>query len=408
MTAASDRVRPSRRAAPLVAVLILGMLLGVGATTPASLQGQSLLGADGLGLPVEALDARTRGIGSLGVGLFGSSLLPVDPSVSRDLQVPMVTMTYQPSWTTYSFGEVEGEVSTSRFPLLGVAYPVRGTGGMVTLTFGSFLDLRWAAEQERTLDLGDDEVRVLDQFDSDGGISALRLGWAHDLHERLDVAVSAGTYLGDVRRSLTRSFAAADLDAAVEPFRVQGRWRFSGPTVTVGATWDAADLLRIGGGATWSGALHADAVDEPDERDRDIDLPTELRLGASGALSPNLSLNVGVSHADWSATSGDLSAGSTVGTVWSYGGGVEWAGPTLIGRTFPLRVGYRRSDLPFRFGGADPTESLFSLGLGLNLLQAQDLPLAAIDLAYEFGDRDAGEFSESFGRATLTVRVAGN
>lgn len=389
-------------------VVFLCGMLAAGAIGPEKARGQSLLASGGLGFPVEPLGARARGMGSLGVGLFGSSLLPGDPAISRALPVPLMAATYQPTWSTYTFDGTERDVSASRFPLLGVAYPVSALGGVATLTFGSFLDMNWRAENPRTLDLGSESMEVKDAFRSRGGISTLRLGWAQDLHETLAVAISAGSYLGEVERTFVREFTGAPPGAPIDPYRVAGEWRFSAPNVTLGAVWDASDLIRLEGSVNWSGRLHAEPTEGTESSAREIDLPTEFRFGASGALSPRLFVNVGASYADWTPASDDLIGGSTVGPVWSYGGGAEWEGPRLLDRTFPIRIGYRRSDLPFRFGGADPTESAFALGLGLNLLQAENLPLAVIDIAFETGSRDAGALSEDFSRATVTVRVAGN
>lgn len=393
-------------AAGLVAVLVVG-LAAVGAA-PRGVAAQSVLGAGGLGFPVEPVGARARGMGSLGVGLFGSELLPGDPAVSRDLGVPMVTATYQPVWSTYTFRGPERDVSTNRFPLIGVAYPIAALDGTVSLTFGSFLDQNWEVETDRTVDFGAQTVSVTDEFRSQGGISTLRLGWSHSVLEPLDVAVSVGSYLGDVRRTFLRRFDESAADEPIDPFRESGKWQFTGPTVVAGASWDATDLLRVAGSVSWSGNLSAKPVEGTDGPGRNIDIPTEYRLGASTALTSSLAINAGFSYADWSETTGDLTGGSAAGSVWGVGGGVEWDGMTLLGRSLPLRVGYRRSDLPFRFDGDEPTESTFAAGLGLNLLQVEDLPLAVFDVAYERGDRSAGSLSEDFQRVTVTVRVAGN
>lgn len=390
------------------AVAFLVGLVAASLARPAPAPAQSILGAGGLGFPVEPVGARARGMGSLGVGLFGSELLPGDPAVSRDLLVPMVTATFQPTWSTYTFQGPEQDLSTSRFPLVGVAYPVTALGGMATLTFASFLDQTWRVETERTVQFGTETVPVTDEFSSEGGMSALRLGWAQGVLETLDVAVSVGTYLGDVRRDFTRSFGTEAADVPIDPFREAGKWRYTGPTVVVGATWDVSDLLRVAGSLNWSGHVSAKAVEGTEAPSRDIDIPTEYRVGASASLVPQLAVNAGFSYADWSQTSGDLVGSRTAGAVWSAGGGVEWEGPTLLGRDVPLRVGYRRSGLPFRFDGGDPTESNFAAGVGLNLLQVENLPLAVVDVAYERGSREAGSLSEDFERVTVTVRVAGN
>ncbi len=84
---------------------------------------------------------------------------------------------------------------------------------------------------------------------------------------------------------------------------------------------------------------------------------------------------------------------------------MEWAGPSLGVRNFPVRIGIRRSDLPFTFQGESAKENVLSGGIGLNLMPPQVGLVGAIDLALERGTRDAGSVSESFWRATVTFRV---
>lgn len=379
------------------------------AVTSAPGAAQSLFGVSGLGFPVEPIDARARGMGSLGVGLFGPSLLPGDPAVAQALRIPMITATLQPSWVTREGPGAEQTYGTNRFPLIGVAYPFGSVNGIATLTFSGFMDQRWEVVRESSVELAGVEVPITDTFRSDGGISVVRLGWAHRVTEALAVGVTIGSYLGDSRRSFLRSFDAAAVGDTVGTvqFETLGEWRYTGPTVSLGASWDATDLIRVAGSAIWSGNLSASSQGDTKSRSRNFDLPTELRFGASGNLSSGVAVNVGVQYADWSGIDDDFEDASSVGAVWGLGGGIEWDGPTLLGRNFPLRAGYRRRDLPFRFERSAPTESAFAAGLGLNLLQAEDLPLARIDVAVEFGDRDGGSVSESFTRATFTLRVAG-
>ncbi|HSR41476.1 MAG TPA: hypothetical protein VLL48_04885 [Longimicrobiales bacterium] len=390
----------------------LGVVLAAGtvlAVQPVSAGAQSLLGISGLGFPLEPIDARARGMGSLGVGLFGPSLLPGDPAVAQALLIPMVTATLQPSWVSRQGPGDPLEFSTHRFPLLGVAYPFGSANGIATLTFSGYMDQRWEVVRDGSVELAGVSVPITDTFRSDGGISVLRLGWSHRLREGLAVGATVGSYLGDGRRAFRRSFDAEALGdtATVVEFVTQGEWRYTGPTASVGVSWDATDLIRVAGSVIWSGDLHADAKGETESRSRDFDLPTEYRFGASGNLGSGIAVNLGLQYADWSGADDDFEDASTAGAVWSLGGGLEWEGPTLLGRNFPLRAGYRRRELPFRFEGSAPSESAFAAGVGLNLLEAEDLPLARIDIAVEMGDREGGSISESFTRATFTLRVAG-
>lgn len=391
-----------RRSGALALALALGALFSA---APAG--AQSLAGVGGLGFPVEPVDARARGMGSLGVGLFGPSLLPGDPAVAQALTVPMVTATFQPSWTT---GTVRGEAvehQTARFPLLGIAYPIGATGSMATLSFSGFLDQRWEVTDAHVLNLAGADVPVVDTYRSDGGVSTIRLGWAHRVRPGLAVAVGIGSHLGRVRRDFTRAFDSTAVGADVQNYRNASEWSYTGPTASAGISWDATDLVRLAGSVIWSGTLRADASDATAEPDQDFELPLEYRAGASGALSSRLSLNLGLSYADWSATRDDVGDASSADGTLSYGGGLEWDGPTWVGRDFPLRLGYRATDMPFGFTGSAVSESMWTVGMGLNLLQAEELPLARFDLAVERGDRDGGALAESFTRLTLSLRLAG-
>jgi hypothetical protein len=140
--------------------------------------------------------------------------------------------------------------------------------------------------------------------------------------------------------------------------------------------------------------------------DREYRLPMELKAGATFALTPELALHLGTTYADWSDTGEDLASGSTVGGAWSYGGGLEWGGSTLLGRPFPIRVGARQLDLPFGVDGEGATERTFSVGAGVNLVDFEAQPLARMELGIDRGSREGASLSEDFWRVAFTVRVA--
>ena len=59
-----------KRSLLLLALGFWALPQGVGAQSP--------FGVQGLGLPLEPLDARARALGGTGIGLMGSSVLPTD------------------------------------------------------------------------------------------------------------------------------------------------------------------------------------------------------------------------------------------------------------------------------------------------------------------------------------------
>jgi hypothetical protein len=388
---------------PLLSALALLAL-----AAPASLEAQSLLNAAGLGVPADPLDARTRALGGVGVGLQGAALLSTDPAAAAGFVLPSVMITAQPSWVDLGADDGVGAPETfrgTRFPNLGVAYPAPGLG-VVTLSFESVFDQRYEAEREVTLDLGGGDVAVTDHFTSTGGVSQLRIGLARVVAQRIAVGLTAGRYTGSVVRRLVREFP--DDDEPVEPYQVGGLWTYSGTSVTGGASVAIGSFAQLGGSLTWSSGLDADPSDDTDGAAGAFDLPLQLRVGATAVLAPGLAVTAGFSSADWSDIDDDLTEGTSVGSARSFGVGVELARASVFGRSAPLRFGYRTRDLPFVLddGGA-PTEAVWAGGLGLNLSQAGAFVRAAVDLAVERGTREDALFSESFWRGTVSVRVSG-
>jgi len=369
---------------------------------------QSLLSLGGLGSPLDPLDARARAMGSVGVGLFGPSLLPGDPGAARALLVPTLTFTMQPTWGTATDGTRSADLQGTRFPLLGIAYPVSPLRGMVTLTFGAFMDQRWALRRTATVSLVDRSVEVQDFFRSDGGISTVQVGWAQQLGDRLVVAAAAGRYTGSVTRTFVRSLDSLAVGADVTPFTDGGRWTYSGLTATVGAVFDPVELLRVSGSLTWSGTLEATPSEETRAPGASYRLPLTLRAGASGALTSRLALSTSLAYSAWPTSPGaGLTSEVVVGGVWDVGVGIEWKGPRVKERDLPLRLGYRRRVLPFRLGPGGPSESILAGGVGLHLAQFEDLALARIDLALERTHRESGAFAEDFWRGSISLHVSG-
>lgn len=387
----------------------LTLALVVGLSVPAAASGQSLLNAAGLGLPVEALDARTRAMGGVGIGLQGPALLPTDPAASVGYILPSVQITAQPSWVdagTTGLAQ-SGKYRGTRFPSLGIAYPVLGYG-VATLSFESVFDQRYKATQPVTVDLGEGPVQVTDDFVSDGGVSTLRMGFSRIVGRRLALGISGARYAGSLTRRLTRDFGTGTGGEPVEAYQIGGLWTYSGTAVTGGASLAVGTFAQLAGSFTWSSGLKANPSVDTEGDSRTFDMPLQLRVGGTAVLAPGLSLSAGYTTADWSNIDNDLGGGASVGTTNSFGVGLELSRARILGKRAPLRFGYRTRDLPFLLGqqGA-ATESVWAGGLGMHLAQSGEFIRSALDLALEHGTRKDNVLSESFWRATITVRVSG-
>ena len=379
------------------------VVFGLASIVP-SLAGQSLFGSQGLGMPLEPLDARARALGSSGVGLLGPSLSMTDPAAAARIFLPSVQITLQPHWVD---GDLAGQAVNNqgvRFPQMAVSYPVPSLGGTALIHIGSFMDQRWEVQQPSTQEFRGEEIDVTDIFESDGGISTFQVGWAQRLGDDLSLGVEIGTRMGSVVRSFQRIIDGGGVFEVV-PFRTGGKWSYSGLTTVLGVQWDPIPAIRLGGTVSMSQDLKAKPTERTYGEAESFALPTEYRFGASGILTPRLALSVGFSFADWKPSNENLGSESLTGAVLTYGGGLEWAGFQLGDRNFPVRLGMRRSDLPFTFDGENPTENVLSGGLGLNLIPPSIGLVGGIDLAFERGTREVSSLSESFWKATVTFRV---
>jgi hypothetical protein len=112
-------------------------------------------------------------------------------------------------------------------------------------------------------------------------------------------------------------------------------------------------------------------------------------------------------RADWSGVRDALSGGGDAGVELAYGAGLELTQARLLGRSAPIRLGFRHTDLPFSPAGESASERIFAGGLGLVLNQANELILAGVDVGVERGRRTAGSLVENFWRGTVSLRLAG-
>jgi hypothetical protein len=361
----------------------------------APLCAQSLFNAAGIGFPMEAVDGRARGLGSVGLGLPGSALVPVDPAASARLPVPGGLLVMQPSWVDLSRDGSSGHryFRGSRFPLFAAAYPLRG--GMASLVATSVLDQAYRGERAVAVDVGGTPVQATDIFEQSGSVSSFPVAYARMVTPTTAAGVSAGRYAGSVLRRLVREFADSAIAQQTLPYASGGSWSYSGYQVTAGVSSDVAAFLRVAASVTYSTELTADPTGQTVGAERTFAMPLQVRLGASSQLAPGLTLAASGSWADWSDTEDDLLSGRA-GSATSLGIGLELAQARFFGRTTPLRVGFRRRGLPFALEGDSAHEQVFAAGFGFGLNETQDVVLASVDVGLERGNRTSGTYREDF------------
>ncbi len=378
---------------------------------PSALAGQSVIGASGLGMRLEPLDAVQRALGGVGVTTHTPTVLPGNPLVSLDILAPTITFTVQPHWGKYKVGSEKGNFFGTRFPVLGFAYPL-GTNAVFTLTAGSQFDQNWSIVSRDSVNVGGESVGFSDTFLSDGAVTALQVGWARRWSTTFALGATVGVYRGGLTRTFTRAFdrEAADsvaLENPIATFGTAGRWSHSGPLASLNLSWDPSPFLELGATVAWGGTLKVNPIGGAASVSREVSVPLEFKVSTVAVLNPTLAVNVGATFSNWTDLGETSIEDAGAGKVVSYGGGVEWEGINFWAGGLPVRLGYRQSDLPFRFLGSKVRESAISFGFTVVMAQALDLPLGAVDVAIEVGNRNSGDFEESFRRLTVTTRVGG-
>ena len=379
---------------------------------PSALAGQSVIGASGLGMRLEPLDAVQRALGGVGVTTRTPTVLPGNPAASLDILAPSITFTVQPHWGRSKVGSEKSNFLGTRFPVLGFAYPL-GTDAVFTLTAGSQFDQNWSIESRDSVDVGGERVGLTDTFLSDGAVTAIQAGWARRWSTRFAFGATVGVYRGGLTRTFTRVFdreatdSLALLENPIAASGDRGRWSHSGPLASLNLSWDPSPVLQVGATVAWGGTITVNPAEGAEDIRREVSVPLEFKVSTSAVLNPTLALNVGATFSNWTDLGDPSIDDAGAGRVTSYGVGVEWEGTSFWAGGFPVRLGFRQSDLPFRFLESKVRESAISFGFTVVMAQALDLPLAAVDAAIEVGSRTSGDFEENFRRLTVTTRVGG-
>ncbi|HEX6037999.1 hypothetical protein [Longimicrobium sp.] len=364
---------------------------------------QSVLSARGLGYPLEALDARSRGLGGITTGLGEAHLSLINPAAMVGIPAAGLSVTFEGDEVQSVSPDRDQTFSTARFPAIQAAFPV-GDRLVASLGYASVLDQNWSVSRLDSLDLGGQRRQVVDLFRSSGGAARLRLGAGYRLLPRVDVGAAVDVYTGAVRDSAVRSIEG--LNASF-----QGTdYTWSGVGFSAGARW-RGNALSVSAAVSGGGELTAEADSVAGQG---YSLPLTLDAGASGRLSQQLLAAISVRMAQWSSVDDELgggtgSAGYGAGArdALQVAGGIEYEGLRLLGRPLPVRLGGRYAELPFRWS-ADaefPDERAVTGGLGILFGGGA----AALELSGERGWRggDASVFDESYWRASLSLSLLG-
>jgi hypothetical protein len=363
---------------------------------------QSLLSVRGLGLPLEPVDARARGMGGLPIGLPEPGMSLVSPADAVGLPAAGLSVTFQADEVSAQAGDQATDFTTARFPVIQLAFPI-GERLVGTLGYAAVLDQNWAVTRDDSIDIAGTRLGVTDRFRSNGGVARLRGGVGYRALPRLDVGAAVDLYTGAVRDSVFRLFPpTSGLGSTV----TGTTYEWQGLGLSAGARWR-------GEGFSLSAALSGGATLTAEPQDsgvvgKDYSLPLQVDAGASARIAQQALVAVSARWTGWSGLEEDLSAGSGgARDATQLAGGLEYEGLRFIGRPVPLRLGARLSQLPFRWdeGSEFVDERAVTGGLGIIFAGGG----ANLDLSAERGWRggDAAGFDESFWRVSLSLSLLG-
>jgi hypothetical protein len=380
-------------------------ILSLCALAPAA-SAQSIFSARGFGVPVAPIDPRAHALGGIGIGLMGLDASLVNPAEIADYAFRGIVATLQTANRDAELDGASGQSTSNRFPLLRILYPVNERLA-ASVGYGGFLDQTWAVAVTGQDVIGSDTIAVRDAISSDGGLAQLRVGLAYSLTPTFAVGVDGGIYTGKLDQRISRAFDSS-LGTGINPVQQQTVWTQRAPLISAGFRWDPAPIVRLAGSMTWAGTLKRtlDGASSASER---VQLPLQVAAGASAVLAPGLLGAVSTRWAGWSSAADGFDAASAPVDTWEYGAGIEWTRISMGATGVPVRLGYHRAQLPFRFEGVTPTESAATLGLGFQFARTAVGPLATLDATIDRGRRTAAStgLSESFWRLTVGLGIFG-
>jgi hypothetical protein len=391
----------------MIRIRIAAAALAALAVAAPAARAQSVLSARGLGYPLEALDARSRGLGGITTGLGDPHLSLVNPAGMVGVPSAGLSVTFQGDEIASQTPGRDQDFGTARFPAIMAVFPIGGR--LVTsVGYAGVLDQTWSVRRIDSLELAGQRRQVVDDFLSEGGAARLRIGAGYRVLPRVDAGVALDVFTGALRDSAVRS-----IEGLIQS-RQGANYTWGGVGFSAGARWRGS-ALSVSAAVSGGGELTAEPRDSG-VAERAYSLPLTLDAGASGRITQRTLAALSVRWARWSSVD-EMLAESPAGDDAGYGGGsrdalqlsggLEYEGLRFLGRPVPLRVGGRYAELPFRWS-ADvefPNERAVTGGLGMLFSGGA----AALELGGERGWRggSAAGLDESFWRLSLSLSLLG-
>jgi hypothetical protein len=373
------------------------LALACGATASLAAQ-SSQFGSRGLGLPGRGLSVDAIGTeGATGLFSSGSSL---NPAALGLLNSSLTSFSTLQEWRTSENPAGSGSTREQRFPMISIAGPIPKSSFSVGVNYSTYANRDFLLVSEGTASPRGVPVAVTDSVGSTGGLSDFQVALAHNMRDKVYVGVGAHLLTGSNRVFSNRAWA----DTSYQATRQSAELSYLGAGISAGVLVRLTPRLAIAGMARYDGSLD---VERDSVGTGTIDLPATLAGGVRWQPNGRLALAGNIATRTWSRANdgvvalGGVAARNTV----EVSAGLEWYRNLRRPDQLPLRLGIRRTELPFLVvQGSQPRELGVALGTGLRFARG----IGGLDLALERIRRTQGsDFAENAWQLSVGVSLRG-
>ncbi len=320
------------------AIAFCTVLAGSAAAAEAQVSVYSVLG---IGFPSRAVGtaARAQGDGIASIDA-GSAVNPAAIALQPRLSVIGVTETTGRSYVAEGVS-MDG-LRDTRFPFFMLEGQVGTSPIIFGLSYSTYTDRSYHITAHDTVTIRGEDVPVLDELASDGGVADIRAAVAWDANPRLKLGVAFHLLAGSTREEISRVFDNANY----APVGQKGDVAYSAWGVSAGMVYTPLQRLRFGAAVRRDAKLEIKGALLPAI---EVQLPTTLTAGFMFVPLGGLRWSVTGSWRSWSAATEDVPEGVslTVFDTWTVGTGIEFRGNRGVLASLPVRLGVRYAPLPF-------------------------------------------------------------
>jgi hypothetical protein len=317
---------------------------------------------------------------------------------------PVLGITYAPESVSVKGPGGSLDTGRSRLGILRGAIPF--DSWTVGVGFASELDQDWEVVFNDTLSNSLGTFPFVERRQSNGGVSSVNLTATRRVG-RVSIGAEYGILTGSRQVQFLREFEPDTADAGNRIGASVGAtgWSYAGSRVRLGAAADVTDRIRVSADVSFQGDLTA-TRDSSNTivATRTFGMPAAFEAGATARVTPRILVTGAAGWTGWEGSEGESTSFVASNVLW-LGVGAEMTGTRVLGANVPLRLGLRRTDLPFHAPGmSQPSETAVNVGFGVRVGEEQ----ARVDVAFEFGSRGDLETSgveESFRRFSLTFAL---